>query len=85
LCTGSNAFPLVGAACGQAVQRYRRQQVRAGARRRGGDPSFYTEGVAKADTAVFIRNAVRWLGAGQTDVAVYRDKAVACALAASRA
>ena len=82
LCTGSNAFPLVGAACGQAVQpvaaasRYGQGRVVA-----VGHPSFYTEGVAKADTAVFIRNAVRWLGAGQTDVAVYRDKAVACALA----
>ena len=82
LCTGSNAFPLVGAACGQAVQpvaaasRYGQGRVVA-----VGHPSFYTEGVAKADTAVFIRNAVRWLGAGQTDVAVYRDKAVARALA----
>ena len=83
LCVGSNAFPLVGAACGQSVQpvaaasHYGQGRVVA-----VGHPSFYTEGVAKADTAIFIRNAVRWLGEGQSDVIVmvYRDAAMTRAL-----
>ena len=74
LCLGTNAFPVVGAKCGSGVQSmvaactYGKGRVVA-----AGHPSFYSGGVAKADTATFIKNAVQWLGNGSTKVAVYRN------------
>lgn len=83
LCTGPDAFPVVGAKCGKSVQpvaaaaTYQKGRVVA-----VGHPSFYTdEGVSKADTARFIRNALDWLGKGTPTVAVYKDTGVAKALA----
>ena len=75
LCVDTNAFPVIGAKCGDAVQSviaaclYGDGRVVA-----AGHPSFYhAESVAKADTAVFIENAVRWLGNGRVEVAVYKN------------
>ena len=82
LCVGSNAFPIVGAKCGRAVQPvaaasfYGKGRVLA-----VGHPSFYTEeGTSKADTTAFIKNAIAWLGQGKAAVAVYSNAPVAKAL-----
>jgi hypothetical protein len=81
LCVGTNAFPVVGATCGQAVQPVVAASFYGNGRVVAvGHPSFYTEGVAKADTATFVRNAVFWLGNGQAEIRSYRDKSVARAL-----
>ena len=82
LCVGTNAFPVVGAKCGEAVQPviaacfYGNGRVVA-----AGHPSFYhAESVGKVDTAVFIENAVRWLGKGRVEVAVYKNDSAVKAL-----
>lgn len=75
LCVGSNAFPLVGATCGSAVQPvaaaafYGQGRVVA-----VGHGSFLSpDSFAKADTAAFAKNAVAWLGQGRAEIAVYKN------------
>jgi len=84
LCGGTAAFPVVGAACNKSTL----PVVSAAAYGRGrvlafGHPSFCSaEGLAKADTATFMENALRWLGQGRTSVAVYKNADFAKALRA---
>lgn len=84
LCTGPDAVPVVGAKCGKSVQPVAAAATYGKGRAVAvGHPSFYTEeGVAKADTARFIRNAIGWLAEGDAApaVAVYKDGGVAKAL-----
>jgi hypothetical protein len=85
LCTGPDAVPVVGAKCAKSVQPVAAAATYGKGRAVAvGHPSFYTEeGVAKADTARFIRNAIGWLAGGDAvpAVAVYKDGGVAKALA----
>lgn len=82
LCGGENAFPLVGASCDKAVLPVAAAAFYAAGRVVAvGHPSFYsTEGLAKADTAAFVTNALAWLGQGRTTVAVYKNADFAKAL-----
>ena len=82
LCVGSNAFPVVGAKCGQSVQPVAAACFYGSGRVLAvGHPSFYTEeSAAKADTAVFIKNGIAWLGQDKLSVAVYKNAAAAKAL-----
>lgn len=82
LCVGSNAFPVVAAKCGQAVQpvaaaaHYGKGRVLA-----LGHPSFLTpESLPKGDTAAFLKNGLAWLGQGKSAVAVYKNGGIAKAL-----
>ncbi len=82
LCGGDHAFAVVGAKCGKAVlpvacaASYGKGRVVA-----VGHPSFYSaEGIAKADTAAFVTNALAWLGQGRKTVAVYKNADFAKAL-----
>ena len=84
LCGGENAFPLVGANCGKATLPvavaacYGKGRVVA-----VGHPSFWSsEGLAKADTAIFATNALAWLGQGKNRVAVFKNADFAKALRA---
>jgi len=83
LCIGSNAFPVVGAKCGQVVQPVAAACFYGSGRALAvGHPSFCTEeGTSRADTAAFIKNGIGWLGQGTLRVAVYQNTAVAKALA----
>jgi len=76
LCAGSNAFPVVGSSCGNAVQPvaaaafYGEGRVLA-----VGHGSFISpESFGKADTAEFMRNALIWLGRGKNEIAVYKNR-----------
>ena len=82
LCVSSNAFPVVGAKCGQSVQPVAAACFYGSGRVLAvGHPSFYSEeGTAKADTAVFIKNGIAWLGQNKLSVAVYKNNAIAKAL-----
>lgn len=82
LCVGSNAFPVVGAKCGSAVQsvaaatRFGKGRVLA-----FGHPSFCSgESFAKGDTATLITNSLVWLGQGKNTVSVYKNADFAKAL-----
>ena len=84
LCGGERAFPVVGATCNKSVLPVAAAAFDGQGRVVAlGHPSFFSaEGLAKADTALFVTNALVWLGQGKRTVAVYKNADFAKALRA---